>query len=64
MKIGDQEITRADMPAQVEWNSVNPEEHLRQTVQDIYATQNIGVQLQQPGQVAQGSMEQGSTQWQ
>ena len=63
MRIGDQEITRNDMPSQIEWQQVSPEEHLRQSVQDIFATQNIGVQLQQEAQVAQGTKEEGSTQW-
>lgn len=64
MKIGDEEITRNMMPAQIQWQQANPD-HIRQTIQDVLR-QNLGQALQMPqGEIPQqGSMEQGSQQWQ
>lgn len=36
-RIGDEEITRDMMPAQIAWQQANPEYHLAQSVQDIFA---------------------------
>lgn len=65
MKIGNEEITRDMMPAQIAWQNANPD-HLRQTFQDVLNAK-LGSGMQLPQAQDQGMMQTaqtGSNQWQ
>lgn len=62
MLIGDQEITRDQMPAMQNWQ-MNPD-HLRQSFQDVLnAKLNTQLQVPQTGIPQQGTKEEGINQW-
>lgn len=65
MRIGDQNITREDMPTMQAWK-LNPD-HLRQSIQDVL-NNKLGVELTPPpdggASVQQGTMENRGSQWQ
>lgn len=65
MRIGDQNITREDMPTMQAWK-LNPD-HLRQSIQDVL-NNKLGVGLTPPPEgaasVQQGTMENRGSQWQ
>lgn len=65
MRIGDQNITREDMPTMQAWK-LNPD-HLRQSIQDVL-NNKLGVGLTPPtdgvASVQQGTMENRGSQWQ
>lgn len=64
MFIGDQEITRADMPAQIAWQNSNPD-HIRQTIQDVLNMKLGGGMMmpQQQDMGMMGTMQENQNQW-
>ncbi len=60
MHIGDQEITRNDMPAQIAWREGNPD-HLRQSFQDVLNAK-LGTGMQMPQTPDTGMMQTQETQ--
>lgn len=64
MRIGDEEITRDQMPAMQAWQ-MNPD-HLRQSIQDVLNTKlNQGLMMPQTQDNGQMQTAQGgSNQWQ
>lgn len=65
MRIGDEEITRDMFPAQIAWQMATPDEHLRQTCQDIFRMNNVSL-VPPPngmGAPAQGTAEVRNDVW-
>ena len=62
MQIGDEVITREQMPAMQAWQA--NESHLRQSIQDVLNA-TLNTPLMPPAQEApaQGTAEGGSSQW-
>lgn len=61
MRIGDETITRDQMPAMQAW-MVNPD-HLRQSIQDVLNV-NLNKGLEMPQQIpGQGTAENNKSQW-
>jgi len=63
MQIGDEVITRKDMPAQIAWQNGNPD-HIRQGFQDILnAKLGTGVQLPQTSDTGMMNTAETNSQW-